>query len=396
MRLHRLESRDGLAIQGVIHACLLVATFVLLGAPAAHAYPQWQFSSGASRCNQCHFNPAGGGLVTGFGRDAMGEELSTWAGDGAFLHGAVDLPARLALGADVRLAAIDHDVGNSDGPTRALFPMQADVAGRLGLLDSFSVLATMGVRGQVRRDSGPVASDNFTPAGGSRVISREHYLMWRPSSLGPYVRAGRFFAPFGLRLAEHGSYVRRDVGFNLLEETYGVSGGAVAARWEVHATAFAPDFFRGLGGRERGFAFLFEGRPGECSAVGLSGRAGFADGARRLWSGIFGKTYIEPLRTLLMVETNLGDLRGASGSASSSLASFGGATVFAARGLWLGLHAERAQTDLRVRDSATNAVNGQINWFPYPHFELVLLGRLQAADGQGAARTLLLQVHYFL
>ena len=38
--------------------------------------------------------------------------------------------------------------------------------------------------------------------------------MWRPAALGPYVRAGRFFAPFGLRLAEHYAYVRRDTGYN--------------------------------------------------------------------------------------------------------------------------------------------------------------------------------------
>ncbi len=65
----------------------------------------------------------------------------------------------------------------------------------------------------------PVGAGAAQPAGGSRFISREHYLMWRPAALGPYVRAGRFFAPFGLRLAEHYAYVRRDLGYNLLEES---------------------------------------------------------------------------------------------------------------------------------------------------------------------------------
>src|SRR4051812_19187490 len=103
---------------------VLGAGLVLLAMQgAAEAYPQWQFSSGTSRCNQCHFNPAGGGLINTFGRDAAGEELSTWKGNGGFLHGAVDLPNWLALGADLRGAFLRHDAGNPDGPTNAIFPM---------------------------------------------------------------------------------------------------------------------------------------------------------------------------------------------------------------------------------------------------------------------------------
>src|SRR3954466_2796415 len=79
---------------------------------AAQAYPQWQFSSGTSRCNQCHFSPAGTGLITNYGRDAAGEELSSIDGNGGFLHGAVDLPSWLALGADFRGMYLRHENGN--------------------------------------------------------------------------------------------------------------------------------------------------------------------------------------------------------------------------------------------------------------------------------------------
>ena len=202
-----------------------LAFALLFVSGTAWAYPQWQFSSGTSRCSQCHYAPAGGGLINGYGRDAAGEELSTWEGDGSFLHGAVELPKSVALGFDCRFSVLAHDVGEARGATFAYFPMQADVYVRLALGDAFSVsrnrrLSRPGPLG--RRTDG---HGRGAPHRDSRFISREHYLMWRPAAQGVYARAGRFFAPFGLRLAEHYAYVRRDLGFNLLEERYSVSLG---------------------------------------------------------------------------------------------------------------------------------------------------------------------------
>ena len=81
----------------VVGACLLAA------AGRADAYPQFQFSSGTNRCSQCHYSPAGGGLITQWGRDESGDTISL-GGDGGLLHGAWSPPSWLALGADIRLA----------------------------------------------------------------------------------------------------------------------------------------------------------------------------------------------------------------------------------------------------------------------------------------------------
>src|SRR5690348_18271787 len=70
----------------------------------AWAYPQFQFSSGTTRCSQCHYSPAGGGLITSWGRDESGDTISL-GGDGAFLHGLWQPPSWLALGADIRVVA---------------------------------------------------------------------------------------------------------------------------------------------------------------------------------------------------------------------------------------------------------------------------------------------------
>src|SRR4029453_2911043 len=85
-------------------AGLTVLAFLIEG--RAQAYPMWQLSTGAARCNQCHYAPGGGGLLTSYGRDAVGEDLSTFGGDGAFLHGAVTLPGWLAIGGDLRGAFV--------------------------------------------------------------------------------------------------------------------------------------------------------------------------------------------------------------------------------------------------------------------------------------------------
>ncbi len=139
----------------------------------AQAYPQWQFSRGSARCNQCHYAPGGGGLINSYGRDADGE-LSSFGGEGEFLHGAVQLPAWLALGGDLRGGFVDQDVQDPDGNAVAVFPMQADLAARVALPLGLSVSGILGLRGQFGIRSARAVSE--LPAHlDSRLISREHY-----------------------------------------------------------------------------------------------------------------------------------------------------------------------------------------------------------------------------
>ena len=378
---------------------LAVAAFWLLSSSPAGAYPQWQLTTGATRCNQCHHAPGGGGPLTGFGRDAAGEDLSTISGDGAFLHGALELPARLTLGGHLRGALLAHDAQDPDGTTLAAFPMQAEVDARWAPGAGISVYASVGLRAQVRSQDAPVPTQNYQPTSTSRLISREHYLTWQPASLGPYLRAGRFYAPFGLRLAEHVLYVRRDLGFNQLEESYNLSGGYLDPRWEVHLTAFAPDGFRHIGNAERGFCGYFERRLGDDRAtVGAQTRIADGPGVTRMIAGVTGKFLLPRLRTLL-----LGELDGVKLLFDSplvgtrhQLVGVVGAAVLPVRGLMLTVLAERFHKDLSVRDAAWNAYDLLINWFPFPHFEAQLAARLQRPAAGVSTRTLLLQLHYYL
>jgi hypothetical protein len=368
----------------------------LFGARPAQAFPQWQFSSGAARCDQCHFAPAGGGLLTGYGQDADGEELSTFGGDGAFLHGALSLPSWAQLGGDFRGAFVAEDVQDPGGPKIAAFPMQAQLAARLSLGDFFAY-GSVADRGQLRPNDNIIPQQNYQPITASWLISPEHYVMWRPSPVGPYVRVGRFFAPFGMRFAEHTLYVRRDTGFNLMQESYNVSGGYVTDDFELHVTAFAPDFLRHMGSTESGVAAYFERRIlGDTGSVAVQARYASGPGAARTIVGAIGKYWVGPIRTMVLAEGDLIHREAGTAGGSDGFVGAAGFALLPVKGLMATLLGERTQTDLSAGDTATNAATGLFSWFPYAHVEVQLVGQLAFPSGLPAAKTFLAQVHYFL
>jgi hypothetical protein len=374
---------------------LLVVLVGLAASRRAAAYPQWQFSTGANRCDQCHFAPAGGGMLTTYGRDAVGEDLSMFGGDGGFLHGKAPLPPWLALGGDLRGAFAAQDSNEPNGAKQAFFPMQADAQARVGF-GMVSFYGVLGLRGQVRGDGDVVPLQNYQPVSASRLVSREHYVMVRASALGGYVRAGRFFAPFGLRMAEHILYVRRDLGFGTMEESYNLSSGYVGEKWETHVTAFAPDFLREMGSREGGAAAYVERRFADVASAALQARLGVGPGMTRTTAGAVGKYWIEPIKTMLLAEVDFVRRDIEAVPNSYQFVGVGGLSVLPTRGLMATVLAERNQVDLAVRDATYNAGTAFLSWFPYAHLELQAMGRLQVPEGQPAAKTFFVQLHYFL
>jgi len=380
---------------GLVAGSLAALAFTLIPADA-QAYPQWQFSSGATRCSQCHFSPAGGGLLTGYGRDAIGEELSTWEGKGDFAHGAVELPEWLKLGADWRIAFLANDDGGPDQPKSALFPMQLDGHLRLAF-DAFSFNAIGGFRAQARKSSGPIPDGSFLPTNENRLVSREHFVSWQPSSRGAYLRAGRFFAPFGLRMAEHLVYVRRDLGFNNLQESYNLSGGYLENEWEAHVTLFAPDYVQNTGTQEMGAAAYYERRLlDETAGVAAQVKYANSDAGGRAIGGLVGKLFIEPAHLLLLGEANVVHHMPTGTDPAQQFAGLFGASFLPVKGIMLTVFGEQFATNLMDSNSAVNAGTGLLSWFPYPHFEVQLVGRTQAAKSGPAINTLLAQFHYFL
>jgi hypothetical protein len=384
-------------------AACVVLIFLWLLPRAAEAYPQFQFSSGTERCFDCHFAPAGGGLINEWGRGEAGNRLSTFGGNGGFLHGLWAPPDWFAIGGDFRGAFVRNDVGDRISPQYAVFPMMGEVYLRGEIPNTgLSAYVAAGYRGTVRTPQGSSAP----PIEG--FISREHYLMWKKGGAQgtPYVRLGRFYAPYGLRLVEHIDYVRRYNRYNLYEETYNVSGGYVAKDWEAHVTALTspPDSFPhslgASGTHGSGAAVYGEKRLFSMTALGLQSRVTANDEQTFLqWGGI-GKLWIEKAKLLFMGELDFGHhaLKVGPGS-PTQLVSYLGATVMPVTGLMIGVAHERYQEDLHISSTVRNAFDLQVNFLPYAHFELIALGRYQligsgSSDGD-PAKMAMLQFHYY-
>jgi hypothetical protein len=387
---------------------LLTATSLLLLVGLggrARAYPQFQFTSGTTRCSQCHYSPDGGGLITSWGRDESGDTISL-GGDGAFLHGLWEPPSWLSLGADVRVVTpLVNASGGAQSPEIAVFPMQSDGYVRFAFGDQVSLYLQGGVRGDVGRDE---TFNNRIDSATARLISNDHYLMWRPSATGPYARMGKFFATYGLRFVEHIFFVQRYTGFDLYNETYNLAGGYVAENWEIHMTLFAPppesfpNALQSVGVRESGGAVYAEKRWNAMAMLGVQARFGTNSEESRYQGGTVGKLWLEPAKLLLLGEADLIRQMTTSGTlGENQFVSYLGGTLFPTRGLMAGVAYERYQTDLSVAGTGRNALDAEVNFFPWAHFEVVAFGRYQffgpgAAPNDVTASLFMLQLHYYL
>ena len=201
--------------------------------------------------------------------------------------------------------------------------------------------------------------------------------------------------------------MRSVTGYNLYEETYNASGGYVDDDWEVHATAFthvpssAPDFFGASGPAESGGVGYGEKRFNKMAALGLQTRVGIAKEESRYQGGAIGKLWIEGARLLFLGEADfIRQQLTQAGVGQNQFVSYLGVTYFI-RGFMLGGAYELYQEDLAVKGTRREALDLEVNVFPWAHFELNLLGRYQTRATTAVGDTsngslLMLQLHYYL
>lgn len=390
-------------------ALALVATVYLVGQVSgagsrAEAYPQFQFSTFTARCNLCHFSPSGGGLINGYGRSEAGETISR-GGNGEFLHGLWTPPEWLALGLDLRGAAIARD--NTTDPQLTAFPMQFDFYGRVAG-GGVSLNFTAGIRGTAHSVPPDVAEERTFM---DRVVSREHYLMYEKGYW--YARAGRFFAPHGIRTQDHTEYIRRFLGQHTLEETYNLSGGYVADEYEWHATVSAPAPVFVLSGNEAldsgpvgrdayGATFYYENRnEAQSGSFGVQARAEASSELSRYWVGGLYKRFYEDQKLMLLSQLDLGvGVLGGDIDADPLLllSAHLGVNYFLTKGVQLGATFGRYDSDVQLPGTERDSATLSLQYFPYAHVELHLIGRMefQGQDFASPSPMGLLMLHYYL
>lgn len=362
---------------------------VLLAPGLAAAYPQYQFASDTATCSECHHAPAGGGLLTEWGRGELGDTLAM-AGDGRLLHG-IDEPAWLAVGGDLRLAALVNDTGSADGAETAVFPMQAELAARVAA-SAISITAIAGVRSAARDTEAP--ADDAGGFHGLAPFSREHVVGYHAEGAPWWLRAGRFAAPFGLRLVDHTAYVRRHTGYGVFEETYGLGVSHLAEARELHVTAFVSDLLQVGAEPEVGVAALFERRWAATALLASTRITGGASNARGL-ADVAVKRWLAAPRLLWMAEVAGGwQLLRDAGEGRPQVVAFAGPTWFPARGVNVGVAAELYAEDARVAASNRYAGSLSASFMPIAHVELLVTSRYQRIGTDDRALATMVQLHY--
>jgi hypothetical protein len=383
--------RVTLAITGTLAALCGLAT-------PASAYPQFQLTTGADQCKQCHFSPAGGGLINDYGRDEAGSTIS-WKeegklADGRFLHGLWTPPASLQLGGDYRGAALFKDDAIHDSKV-AGFPMQLDfyVRPAIGPVSLYVVGGFRGVARAEQRDDIDFAD---------RLVSREHFVTYEPEGGTWYARAGRFFPIFGLRTQDHTAYIRRYTGSYVLEEPYGVAFGRYSGSSELHVSAFTKPFSDSLGvGQDHGVAAYWEKRnEAMTSAMGLQTRLTISDTDRRALVGGTYKRWMEAKKLLLMAELDVGAIQVPDTTATThaQLLGYLSLTHMTRKGVMIGGALQGYDADLLLKNSHRMSAEANVQIFPFAHLEAHLLLRYEAVGVELGDPNLLalLQLHYYL
>jgi hypothetical protein len=260
---------------GTVIAPLLLAAALL--APAASlAEPYLAVRTGA-KCMACHVNPTGGGKRTEFGA----------------IYGQTTLAAeRLDLSTGQAVPAGGSEPASWTGKLNDQFAVGADLRGNMQYIAVPNDVDTFAFsqRAQAYLEVKPIA-DRLTIYLDERVspgaaTNRETYAMLWFANKGAYVKAGRMFVPFGLRIEDDTAFIRQVTGTNFNSSDDGVEGGLELGPWSAQVSVT-----NGAGGgteTNRGklvsslFAFV---QP--AWRVGLSASANFNGAADRRMQSVF-------------------------------------------------------------------------------------------------------------
>lgn len=204
--------------------------FSLLLSVQVFAFPE-MIRHGYINCTACHVSPAGGGLMTAYGRSISKELLSRWSYEGEenLLHGAIKNESVINwlngsqevgfnIGGDVRYLQqyIDSDVLER----AKFFPMQRDL--EFGFKwNQFTIVSTLGYQ--------------YYPNDEDELDTRRYYVLYQPNE---YVslRAGRFLPIYGLMIPDHYTDIKRGLQFDQGQERDNFEVNFIKDSWSATLT----------------------------------------------------------------------------------------------------------------------------------------------------------------
>lgn len=371
---------------------ILTAVIVLAGlAGDADAYPQFQLSHDQT-CTGCHISPAGGNLLNENGL-AVAESLGQFTTAPEFFYNKLGTPKWLTLGGDLRSAS-----GFIATPEKVLayFPMQIE-AYAAATFGSFSLHTNFGPR-----------PSQYGNEAATYVWAREHYVMWQQEAGGNeglYVRAGRFMPVFGLRLAEHPTYIRRYGGTPLYADTYGLHLAYVKPKFEVHGTGFIEDPLISPVQHDTGGAAYAEVRITETAALGGEAMITKGPDDKEYRYGLTGKVYVEGAKLLLQTEIQFVNTvidttpTNPDGGAPLQIVGYLMGSLTLNNFMLLDVGVGHYDSNLRIKRLDRDGVDLNLHYFVDSHLEMVLNARLEMigfGKGGPTGGYTLLQLHYRL
>lgn len=272
----------GAAPRSSLLRVLLAFCLVTFSAGRAEAYP-WMIKHGYFVCGTCHSDPAGGELLTAYGRVISESVLSSHFHESeaapAAREGheffqpyfaAVRVPDALLIGGSVRFATLYRDTPSER--VRA-FPMQLDGYGDYGLFAWLHFGGSLGLaKVPVGSPHARAAQLTTNQGDGYNLLSRTHYLRYEFGGGAHSLSLGRLNLPFGLRMSEHVMWVRSEtatdresdqqhgLALDLNFDTLRFGFMAIAGNYQLN-----PDKLR-----KRGYSAYLELSPWSGTALGAS------------------------------------------------------------------------------------------------------------------------------
>jgi len=378
---------------------------------SAFAYP-WMIRHDYKACNTCHADPSGSGLLTQYGR-GMEETLTrsyfgkhTGEEDpgklGNFMFGAVDLPDWLLLQADVRGLNVIR-------PPDAyrFWLMQANAQAQI-TLGRFRVMGDLGLGAP-----GSALGSSVT-RGSYRLISRQFWLGLDIGSDKQFLlRAGRINVPYGLRMIEHTTYVRRATRTDInASQEYGVTLAYTGEKVRGEVMGIAGNFqIRPDDYRERGYSAYLEYVINDRFTLGGTSLITHANNdvqlATALWRqahGLFARwTPAKPV--VVMAESDLLLFSQPPVGAAAATNNFGNASYLTVDiEPWQGLHFMPTAEFFFNKAAQSSGFNvagwASVVWFFAPHLDAridaIFENKATGSPTSSFSSTLLGQLHFVL
>jgi hypothetical protein len=201
-------------------------TLITSQSHVAEAFPQFA-GDGYFSCTSCHVSSSGGDALTAYGRSFAEEKLTTWSfeGEAKAMHGSVNIPEWLLVGGHVRLIQVHYEDAKISQGNYLVMQRELD----------------LGYAGEALKLYATVANER-DEAGeyDAKTVAMPKWVLRYDILEKLSVRAGKTSPKFGLNIADHNAYIRRNIGLGSESEEKLIEASFFSETLEMNVSQSAP------------------------------------------------------------------------------------------------------------------------------------------------------------